>query len=634
MTESRYVKCEHSKVQNGGHFPFYKPVNVHLPIIACRIILDSQIMHQAKLPPISANQNPSQEEEQFKRKKRLGFVANQLIKSTKREVYQQSKYTFQQFSGSSIFSDIDLQYGNFIKVLESAVENFQSNIHKTNEKYHNGGSSTTANLRRRKLELESKLILVQKENKILKNKLCNMEIEEEEEQAERRSLKSIATTKEKLIPFKIVSNVKNVNDMDLLDVEKLRDLSEDLEKQKLAFCFSLENYRVLEDKFLQRKKVLLQKEEDRERAKERNVELKEKFENVKELLKVLGKIPDSCSKSTHIANVVSDMIKDFGGKTQDAFLDPIKEGLFDSDEPNDQNYTRDLVKYEEQFNFFFQNKDYARAAQLAANSPNGMFRTYTTFLKFKHVKTKDEVHDSPAILFCKAVMGTSHQKDNLSAKLSLEIIKCALSTQNNRLVRHWMCSKNLTISSPLGDILFQSCKCTEKCSCGLVLLALNIFVILKTERKVVLCHLKLRNFPAVLNCIHELKYTSSDCVELFSNYPSVSLFYLLSKPTGKKLNMYITLSDSISVLLNKFMLEEIVEVLSYVYHEGLNGKDLLTCLLEETYRDEMTDEKWLEVLNICETRCVDGLVEELYACLVTRTCLGNATIFCLKDYIS
>ncbi|XP_057301092.1 clathrin heavy chain linker domain-containing protein 1-like [Hydractinia symbiolongicarpus] len=591
-------------------------------------------MHQAKLPPISANQNPFQEKEQFKRKKRLSFVTKQLIKSTKKEVYQQSKYKFQQFSGSSIFSDIDLQYGSFIKVLESAVENFRPNIHKTNEKYGISGSSTAANLRRRKLELETKLILIQKENKILKNELRNMEIEEEEEQAEKKSLKSVPTTKEKLIPFKIVSKVKKVNDMDLLDVEKLRDLSEDLEKQKLAFCFSLENYGVLEDKFLQRKKVLLQKEEDQEKAKERNVELKEKIEIVKELLKVLGKIPDSCSKSTHIANVVSDMIKDFGGRTQDAFLDPIKEGLFDSDEPNDQNYTRDLVKYEDQLNFFFQNKDYARAAQLAANSPNGMFRTYTTFLKFKNVKLKDEVCDSPAILFCKAVMGTSHHKDILSAKLSLEFIKCALNTRNNRLVRHWMCSKNLTISSPLGDILFQSCKCTEKCSCGLVLLALNIYVKLKTERKVVFCHLKLRNFSAVLNCIHELKYTSSDCVELFSNHPSVSMFYLLSKPNEKNMNIYITLPVTISVLLKKFMLEEIVEVLSHVYQEGLNGKDLLACLLEETYRDEMNDEKWMEVLNICETRCIDGLVEELHACLVTRTCLGNATIFCLKDYIS
>ena len=127
-------------------------------------------------------------------------------------------------------------------------------------------------------------------------------------------------------------------------------------------------------------------------------------------------------------------------------------------------------------------------------------------------------------------------------------------------------------------------------------------------------------------------FSPGEFKELIADYPQIQFSYLWSDVTAEK--PYVSLPGIISVFLHQKMNDSIINVLNDVYTKGLHGESLLGCLLKETVYDDMGEEKWASVLNICKYSDHFELAEELYSSLITRYCLNNATIFCLRDYIS
>ena len=345
-------------------------------------------------------------------------------------------------------------------------------------------------------------------------------------------------------------------------------------------------------------------------------------------------LQDLYPNKVNFPRAASTMIDAYGAIKQDPFLPYIQQGMFHSDEPKDCKQVNEFVKYVKQFHVCFEKKDYEIAAQMAANSPDGILRNYQVLCQFADQNVVGDSSNDPVLLFCKALMNTSSNSELLSAKLSLEILRCALDKEEINLARHWLSNRIFNIVIPVGDLLYESCKCLAKCKCGLISLALEVYTKLNVSKKIVQCHLKLENFETMFNCMENNSFTIHDYKQLFVINPNTQFFHLLNSSSINNKKSLMSLPAAVSIFMDKNMFTDVIDLLSAVFKDGLNGKSLMVCLLNETYDDHMGEDQWQKVLNLCKVTGYFDIAEELYACLCTRVCLENATYYCLLDYIS
>ena len=101
------------------------------------------------------------------------------------------------------------------------------------------------------------------------------------------------------------------------------------------------------------------------------------------------------------------------------------------------------------FESLFAQGNFKAAAELAADSPQGVLRTRETVAKFQNVPAAPG-QQSPVLLY----FGTCLQKGKLNAYESFELAKLVVSQNKKQLLDGWLADDKLECSEELGDLVY------------------------------------------------------------------------------------------------------------------------------------------------------------------------------------
>ena len=389
-------------------------------------------------------------------------------------------------------------------------------------------------------------------------------------------------------------------------------------------------------------------------------------------------------------------LKDYGViDPPDAFRQYVDETDFevDDDEPSKKREIDNLMEYIAKFNMLLATEQYELAAMFAANSPDGIFRNMPTFKLFQKGKTKQEnylTHQSdgklrkpvpftktkngqadassthhhvskypPTVLYAKALMATANGCDALSGALSKVVIESGMKHFGFETVRFWLGNPKLTLTLPLADLLHDYCRCAGDCRCGYVALALYTYDRLRAKRQAATCLLKMGRLSTLLNHAKLREFSKSDYKDLFVASPSYKLFSLITKAAENDasnseglastsiisdnhqgtLTPYLSFPYAVSLLLDSSYFTDISQFMGALCKGEIeNSKgvklELIDVLLQETFNDGMSIERWERVADICKLSEQEWVAEEICACLAVRRALDEATFACVTDYFS
>lgn len=291
---------------------------------------------------------------------------------------------------------------------------------------------------------------------------------------------------------------------------------------------------------------------------------------------------------------------------------------------------KDTIRFNDRFEELFRNKQYFDAANLAAQSPSGMLRTYHVFKWFKDVDEISNWKDkssSPLFLLSDALMRTGANYKALTSRLSLEIVKVAVKYNEILFLKHWITQKHLTKSVNMASFLLEQCSCNKVCSCCLVEEALSIYRTFFCTKECVLCYIKMGEFIAALEISSANGFSTQDYLDLFCKAPSVELFLAMAS-TLVEINL--PLSKIIKALMGRGKDEECIMILRKMCETSVNNRKLIDFLME----DWIDYENWELFCEILHRNGEYELEEELRACVVTRFCLEKAAVHYLTDYFS
>lgn len=283
------------------------------------------------------------------------------------------------------------------------------------------------------------------------------------------------------------------------------------------------------------------------------------------------------------------------------------------------------------------------AAIHAANSPLCVLRTYDIMIRFKHVGfTKDKGSKSPLLVFCEALMATASVSHKISAAMSTECIRCALNENHIDLATHWIAKGWLTYSIPMGDSLYCYCSCDGVCKCTAVQLAQTVYTGISAYHKVANCLCKQKKFVTMLQILTEHgKFETIDYRNILLRNPSLKLAELmLSTKRKDRKTAVLSFASTVGTLIKGGHEATVLQILYGISNrhlqDSLSMKTITMdeLLLSETVGDEMSTEKWLHIVKLCEKENMVEIGLELLAALTVREAINNASIAYIVDYIS
>ncbi|CAL5416244.1 unnamed protein product [Camellia sinensis] len=166
-----------------------------------------------------------------------------------------------------------------------------------------------------------------------------------------------------------------------------------------------------------------------------------------------------------------------------------------------------LGKVVERFQELFAKTKYKEAAELAAESPQGILRTSDTVAKFQSVPV--QARQTPPLL---QYFGTLLTRGKLNAFESLELSRLVVNQNKKNLLENWLAEDKLECSEELGDLV----KTVDND------LALKIYIKARVTPKVVTAFAEKREFDKILIYSKQLvKLLWSNIVVVFTDPGSV-----------------------------------------------------------------------------------------------------------------
>ncbi|XP_026211434.1 clathrin heavy chain linker domain-containing protein 1 isoform X2 [Anabas testudineus] len=190
----------------------------------------------------------------------------------------------------------------------------------------------------------------------------------------------------------------------------------------------------------------------------------------------------------------------------------INAELFEDEEPSGVDESKFLTEYLHRFIELFDLAQYEEAALLAARSPRGVMRSINTMDMFKGVMGPPG-SVPPLLFFSQALLITAPAGDELSAPLSLQVVRCALQHGASQLLTHAVTQNKLTFSEELGDILTEHAQKNPSVADVYLALATTIYETCGLSKK-----------TALSMCRRE------DCLWILRHSWSLTLLQLLTKP--------------------------------------------------------------------------------------------------------
>jgi len=168
----------------------------------------------------------------------------------------------------------------------------------------------------------------------------------------------------------------------------------------------------------------------------------------------------------------------------------VKKSFID-DDPLKEQEAEMTMDYVECFSRLFSAKKFEEAAFHAIYSPKGILRTPHTLKYFKDIdvilKKKQPGEKCTLLHYCSLLMSTIELigKQPTSWE-TIECFKCAINEDQIDLVEYWIAKDQVTLTEPIGNMLFRSCLCTKGlCCCKNVMLAEVVFKYLKAHHQVI-----------------------------------------------------------------------------------------------------------------------------------------------------
>ncbi|CAL5419618.1 unnamed protein product [Camellia sinensis] len=179
-----------------------------------------------------------------------------------------------------------------------------------------------------------------------------------------------------------------------------------------------------------------------------------------------------------------------------------------------------LSQVVERFQELFAQTKYKEAAELAAESPQGILRTSDTVAKFQSVPV--QAGQTPPLL---QYFGTLLTRGKLNAFESLELSRLVVNQNKKNLLENWLAEDKLECSEELGDLV----KTVDND------LALKIYIKARVTPKVVTAFAEKREFDKILihskqvTCLCNYNHSNMFCfVDLQSSCPSCILWFSLT----------------------------------------------------------------------------------------------------------
>lgn len=555
---------------------------------------------------------------------------------SKKESYIVHKLAFDQLVESkaavykSLLSQIKAEYEEFIDTLERGQN--QTVFLQGTLKALLSERANVRHFAQRGDDLEGKLVKLRQHNSQLKQKLHAIKTERDRRlaSAESKSILSVAKETRLLIP--------GLSLEDLTDLATLKKTSLRLEAQvrELKDATSIKFAEKGQKQLL--KQQLLKKEDTRGSVFTYHEKLQERCETLKVAVEAAKSVVDNPDQDVHIVDVILRELENYGNSKYSKKSDPLQFYVsFDEDDPLKKKEAERLIEYADHFNDLFEFGQFELAAMHAANSPMGILRTYETMIKFKQAERK-EGQVSPLLIFCDALMATASSTQPLTGAMSSECIRCALREGHLDLATHWLAQDRLTHSIPLGDAFRDYCKCQQNCSCTCIPLAQTVYMKVGAHHQTVACLCRQGKYSIMLNYAQKhAKFTTEDYRVTLLRNPSPKLANLMLNTSSS--NGKIGILSFVSVVgafLDHNQQEMLLSVLQHLSQTNSNNISviMMDALFNETKSDNMTADRWLHVVNMCQEA---GLLEmgiEILSILTIRDALNKASIAYSMDYIS
>ncbi|CAL5367388.1 unnamed protein product [Camellia sinensis] len=195
-----------------------------------------------------------------------------------------------------------------------------------------------------------------------------------------------------------------------------------------------------------------------------------------------------------------------------------------------------LLQVVERFQELFAQTKYKEAAELAAESPQGILRTSDTVAKFQSVPV--QAGQTPPLL---QYFGTLLTRGKLNAFESLELSRLVVNQNKKNLLENWLAEDKLECSEELGDLV----KTVDND------LALKIYIKARVTPKVVIAFAEKREFDKILihskqflPKLHTLVLTNNQLTNLveidpLASLPKLQFLSLLDNNITKKPNYHL-----------------------------------------------------------------------------------------------
>ena len=349
-------------------------------------------------------------------------------------------------------------------------------------------------------------------------------------------------------------------------------------------------------------------------------------------------------KVVHTYDIVVKALVDYGKSKYGKQSEKWKPFLsFDEDDPLKKKEAEHLLEYVDHFNDLMDFGSYGAAALHAANSPLSILRTHDTMIRFKHVSFDvSEGDKTPLLVFCEALMATASVSEKISAAMSTECIRCALSENHLDLATHWLAEGWLTHSTPMADTLRDYCNCATRCKCTAIPLAQTVYEKVGAHHQVTMSLCKQEKYTTMLQySIEHGTFETEDYKNILLKYPSHELAKLmLTTKRNKKEPAILSFASLVGTLIKSGHETILLQVLKDISKGLLQAESSMSIismndlLSVETVDDDMSFDKWLHIVKLCQNENMLDIGVELLAVLTTREAINNASIAYVMDYIS
>ncbi|PIK59196.1 putative clathrin heavy chain linker domain-containing protein 1 [Apostichopus japonicus] len=295
---------------------------------------------------------------------------------------------------------------------------------------------------------------------------------------------------------------------------------------------------------------------------------------------------------------------------------------FEDDDPTKEREAELLLEYIEQFNDLFEDKHYSEAAMHAANSPKGILRNPETLARFKAVQVKPG-NPSPLLMYCEALVASVPAVGIIpDAETSLECVKAALSEDRMDLVTHWLARDRLTLSEPLGHLLYNyTVDKPQDVVLQCLPLAQTVYVKVGAHIQAAVCMCKQGKIQAMVEYGQTAKFSQATYLGVLVACPSVPLAELLLQlsyddPGGA----LVSFADVVYQLLRSEHHHIGLELLERV-QTGL----LAFGLKDAVFKDKKTKNNvWQSIIKSCHESGLEEVALELLAAVTVLNTIQKA----------